>query len=221
MEARTGSGKNFGAGDGTAEVERCLIGAALVEPALAMGVCEKRGVEADWFTLAECREVWPALARMWRESGVIDPAVLGQALGRSGAIRWLTGCMELCASSKHVGAYVERLAAERLRRAVAALGRDLMKDAAELGGQEALERAEGALASLRAAEKASYGGFRTVGERSMIQFTAPTSHGSSGGALLNLYGELIGILTAGFDDGQNLNLAVDAGTILDFARGLL
>lgn len=55
----------------------------------------------------------------------------------------------------------------------------------------------------------------------MIQFTAPTSHGSSGGALLNLYGELIGILTAGFDDGQNLNLAVDAGTILDFARGLL
>lgn len=64
-------------------------------------------------------------------------------------------------------------------------------------------------------------GFRTVGERSMIQFTAPTSHGSSGGALLNLYGELIGILTAGFDDGQNLNLAVDAGTILDFARGLL
>lgn len=64
-------------------------------------------------------------------------------------------------------------------------------------------------------------GFRTVGERFMIQFTAPTSHGSSGGALLNLYGELIGILTAGFDDGQNLNLAVDAGTILDFARGLL
>lgn len=64
-------------------------------------------------------------------------------------------------------------------------------------------------------------GFRTVGERSMIQFTAPTSHGSSGGALLNLYGELIGILTAGFDDGQNLNLAVDARTILDFAWGLL
>lgn len=157
-------GKNLGAGDGTAEVERCLIGACLVEPALAMGVCEKRGVEADWFTLGECREVWPALARMWRESGVIDPAVLGQALGRVGAIRWLTGCMELCVSAKHVGAYVERLAAERLRRAVAALGRDLIKDAAELGGQAALERAEGALAGLRAAEKASYGGFRTVGD---------------------------------------------------------
>ena len=64
-------------------------------------------------------------------------------------------------------------------------------------------------------------GFRTVGERSMIQFTAPTSHGSSGGALLDLYGNLIGIITAGFDDGQNLNLAVDYQAILEFSRGLL
>lgn len=64
-------------------------------------------------------------------------------------------------------------------------------------------------------------GFRTVGKRSMIQFTAPTSHGSSGGALLDLYGNLIGIITAGFDDGQNLNLAVDYKAILEFAKGLL
>lgn len=64
-------------------------------------------------------------------------------------------------------------------------------------------------------------GFRTVGKRTMIQFTAPTSHGSSGGALLDLYGNLIGIITAGFDDGQNLNLAVDYQAILEFSRGLL
>ena len=64
-------------------------------------------------------------------------------------------------------------------------------------------------------------GFRTVGARTMIQFTAPTSHGSSGGALLDLYGNLIGIITAGFDDGQNLNLAVDYQAILEFSGGLL
>lgn len=64
-------------------------------------------------------------------------------------------------------------------------------------------------------------GFRTVGRRSMLQFTAPTSHGSSGGALLDLYGNLIGVITAGFDDGQNLNLAVDYQSILEFAGGLL
>lgn len=64
-------------------------------------------------------------------------------------------------------------------------------------------------------------GFRKVEQISMIQFTAPTSHGSSGGALLNLYGELIGIITAGFDDGQNLNLAVDYQIIYPFVRGFL
>lgn len=64
-------------------------------------------------------------------------------------------------------------------------------------------------------------GFRVLDDVSMIQFTAPISHGSSGGALLNLYGELIGINTAGFDDGQNINLAVDYKTVQAFAGGFL
>ena len=64
-------------------------------------------------------------------------------------------------------------------------------------------------------------GFRQFEEVSMIQFTAPTSPGSSGGALLNQYGRLIGIITAGFREGQNLNLAVDYQTIWQFARGFL
>ena len=55
----------------------------------------------------------------------------------------------------------------------------------------------------------------------MIQFTAPTSHGSSGGALLDTCGRLIGIITGGFDGGQNLNLAVDYETIQMFAGGFL
>lgn len=63
-------------------------------------------------------------------------------------------------------------------------------------------------------------GFRQMNEVSMVQFTAPTSPGSSGGALLDLYGNLIGILTAGFD-GQNLNLAVDCQTVLTFVRGFI
>lgn len=62
-------------------------------------------------------------------------------------------------------------------------------------------------------------GFRNFDHVSMIQFTAPTSHGSSGGALLNMYGELIGLVSAGFDDGENLNLAVDYETIESFVKG--
>ena len=41
-----------------------------------------------------------------------------------------------------------------------------------------------------------------------IQITAPTSSGSSGGALINEYGKVIGITYASYADGQNLNLAI-------------
>ncbi len=43
---------------------------------------------------------------------------------------------------------------------------------------------------------------------SVLQFTAAISHGSSGGALFNDDGEVIGITFASLTEGQNLNLAV-------------
>lgn len=64
-------------------------------------------------------------------------------------------------------------------------------------------------------------GFRYIDDVNMIQFTAPISHGSSGGAVLNMYGEIIGISTAGIDSGQNINLAVDCHDITNFVRGFL
>ncbi len=64
-------------------------------------------------------------------------------------------------------------------------------------------------------------GFRTIRDVDMIQFTAPISHGSSGGAVLNMYGEVIGISTAGIDEGQNLNLAMGYECINDFIRGFI
>lgn len=64
-------------------------------------------------------------------------------------------------------------------------------------------------------------GFRKVGDVDMIQFTAPISHGSSGGAILNMYGEVIGISTAVFAEGQNINLAVGYENIRTFAQGFL
>ena len=42
-----------------------------------------------------------------------------------------------------------------------------------------------------------------------IQITAPISHGNSGGPLINSYGEVIGVNTMGFTDGQNINFAVN------------
>jgi len=44
--------------------------------------------------------------------------------------------------------------------------------------------------------------------RNFIQISAPVSKGSSGGAIVNIKGELIGISTLIFKEGQNLNFAI-------------
>ncbi len=50
--------------------------------------------------------------------------------------------------------------------------------------------------------------FYTKEGKDWIQFTAPISSGSSGGALLNNEGEVIGITTATYASAQNVNMAV-------------
>lgn len=52
-----------------------------------------------------------------------------------------------------------------------------------------------------------------------IQTTAAISPGSSGGALINKYGEVIGITSATFDAGQNLNLAIPMTKLSAIVKG--
>ena len=49
---------------------------------------------------------------------------------------------------------------------------------------------------------------RTINSVNYIQITTPISSGSSGGALINARGQLVGITTASMSNGQNLNLAI-------------
>lgn len=62
-------------------------------------------------------------------------------------------------------------------------------------------------------------GFRKFDNVDMIQFTAPTSPGSSGGAVLNMQGEVIGISTGGMNAGQNINLAMGYECVNLFIKG--
>ena len=93
------------------------------------------------------------------------------------------------------------------------------------GGEKALVRGQKVVAigsplgMFNSVSDGIISGFRDFDSVSMIQFTAPVSHGSSGGALLNLYGEVIGIITAGIDQGQNINLAVGYEFIEIFTKG--
>ena len=53
-----------------------------------------------------------------------------------------------------------------------------------------------------------------------IQITAPVSPGNSGGPLLNMRGEVIGVATFQYNSGQNLNFCVAASRISGLQQGL-
>ena len=54
---------------------------------------------------------------------------------------------------------------------------------------------------------------RMIDGMEYIQITAPISHGNSGGPLLDSEGKVVGITSAGFVDGQNINLAIPIGVL--------
>lgn len=59
---------------------------------------------------------------------------------------------------------------------------------------------------------------REIAGKSFIQITAPISHGNSGGPLIDRFGNVIGITSAGIEEGQNLNLAISVSEIENIAR---
>ena len=54
---------------------------------------------------------------------------------------------------------------------------------------------------------------KMTGYESVIQITAPISHGSSGSPVLNSHGQVIGVATFGYEEGQSLNFAVSVSQI--------
>lgn len=58
-------------------------------------------------------------------------------------------------------------------------------------------------------------GFRT-NINNYIQISAPISHGSSGGAVVNTQGELVGLTSLTIENGQNLNFAIPSNDIYNF-----
>lgn len=55
-------------------------------------------------------------------------------------------------------------------------------------------------------------------QKKRIQFTAPISPGSSGGALFNEQGEVIGITSSTYKNAQNINMAIDISHVIDLYK---
>jgi len=63
-------------------------------------------------------------------------------------------------------------------------------------------------------------GIRYLENVELLQITVPISPGSSGGALFNLDGELIGITSSTIESGQSINFAISINTILNFIQDI-
>ncbi|HKV37878.1 MAG TPA: serine protease, partial [Blastocatellia bacterium] len=56
-------------------------------------------------------------------------------------------------------------------------------------------------------------GIRDVEKQHLIQITAPISHGSSGGPVLDSAGRVIGVAVGAYDEGHDLNFAIPASAL--------
>jgi len=57
---------------------------------------------------------------------------------------------------------------------------------------------------------------RGTGNSRVIQISAPIDHGSSGGALVDMKGRVIGITKSGVDNAQNLNFAIPINDVKEY-----
>ncbi len=62
---------------------------------------------------------------------------------------------------------------------------------------------------------------RYINGQNYIQISAPISSGSSGGALIDQSGKVIGITSAGVDNGQNLNFAIPINVVDTMSKGAI
>lgn len=60
---------------------------------------------------------------------------------------------------------------------------------------------------------------RRIEGKTLVQISAPISHGSSGGPVLNMRGEVIGVSVSVLSEGQNLNFAVPVTELSRLADG--
>lgn len=145
------------------EIERAIIGAALIEPAFVCPKMEKRNVSSLWFEVPEAAIAWDAILKLWREPpGQVDPLLVRSKIGGAVQGRWLIDCLNMCPTAHNAESYIEQLASFRLTSQLESLLIDTQKDILQLSPQETLDALEGRLAALRDTEKESYGSFTTI-----------------------------------------------------------
>ncbi len=91
----------------------------------------------------------------------------------------------------------------------------------QLGSSASLEKGEKVIAIgsplglINTISTGIYSGTVLESNQTFLQFSAAISQGSSGGALFNNRGEVVGITSASYTNGQNINLAIPVEVIIE------
>ena len=131
------------------------------------------------------------------------------------------GAYVIAVSDEHLRYLVNRLcvADKNLDIAILQFDESYVAEPLELDSTSKLKRAQPVVAIgspaglMNTVSIGNISAFYKKDGRDWIQFTAPISSGSSGGALLNDAGKVIGITTATYASTQNVNMAVKAENV--------
>lgn len=132
------------------------------------------------------------------------------------------GTYVIAVSDEHVRYMVSRVCATDKAKDIAILRFDEenVAEPLELDGSSKLKRSQQVVAIgspaglMNTVSIGNISAFYKRDGKDWIQFTAPISSGSSGGALLNDEGKVIGITTATYASTQNINMAVKAENVI-------
>ena len=145
---------------GSVTTEEALIGAALnpLTTARVMDMCEKRNVSEGWFTSLEAKKVWPVVAEQWRAHRGVDVVLVIKALKHYPQVaQYLKHCLDIAPTLLMAVQMVEAFVTQHVQALALEVGQQLRNDALELGGQEAIAKAESAIVAFHDTERVIYG----------------------------------------------------------------
>jgi replicative DNA helicase len=125
------------------QYEEGLIGAALNDvDGYVMQLCEKRGVEADWFASPEAQIMWPILMKQWQMVKALNGPSAADASGMPGALAWIINCAKNNPIRSFVPGYIEKLGKARTQRRIVAFAMQVLSDAKSMEAQDVIARIE-------------------------------------------------------------------------------
>ena len=140
-------------------IEQGLLGAVLGataddDAARIMGVYEKAGVRAEWFTSFETKRLWECLAAEWKKHRTVDVFGIAKRFGKDGA-KVVGDIVAGAAAASHAEYYADRMRERETYKKLFKACRDTLQEA---NADNAAQKAEELAAKVRDIQDFAAGG---------------------------------------------------------------